>query len=1192
MSGKRENGGLEAILDVTHASGAGGALVQGEIPMRDRVHDGGSDVDKYDIDRIAGKFDEMFQASGVSLDTFATRLLDRFGGVHKTPGNGKEGKKEGLSLRFDSVHAFGAGGALAQDEGSSKVPGAPRTAASSGGKSGKIDLSILLDSVHASGAGGALSREAPKRGIGAGRRKTSNGKDQQAGDGEEKGGASHSFDSIHASGAGGALANMTPLHGLVQAGRLGVGDFAYISLLADEIGRTPGSRGAFASMMMKELDDGQDDSKETSGFAALLEATRALGAGGALADPSSRRDLLQGGLSTDGIGREDGKTEKSSGGSRGKKGKARSHDAGQAQASERGSGKGGLSAFYDIRNASGALVQVPPLRGLVHYGGDGAGINDFAYVTLLAGEAWQPTGGSRGVFAKGLMKSLDDESTPLPQYGNAALLLNGGLAALYDMGHAAGGALNQFDDSLRSLVRAGGMGICAEDMARFSRIAAETWLAFSGSRTQFAEALKHRLGDVSGRKFLTTMALLCALQGAAFPWVDVAAAAGFMGPQDGNALRNGLGGGVQYVSVIGSDFFAGAPQLARVTFDGATRIPGGGIQGVQVQADRVTLAGGAILSGDQRMLLDAILAADNAVRRGGALVAPSGTVGSLTGNLTGPNARLVPQVGPDVVPVWDVAHAGVVVIHNVGAITGEGGIVTADARAVAGGDGTGQPAPVADADAPVEITTIAGGGLHADASNDGGNLRIGSITGTGFGQGGPGANAGAANAGGVNADPPAPTATDTILPSDAPQGNVKAGSITGAGFGANRAETKAPAPAAPAASIPMDGPGGSVNAGAITLAGMTPAGPVADITPGLLGAFLDDVHADGVPPSAARVVAEVNADGTILTAKAVGSSPSTRTAVPSTKTVASNDSWAGMMQFFAVNTAGTGNRVVELYDPALAPNDGTVNRSADMSIRTARRGGEDAKAAGHARATGPVGTGSDVAGQSDLAFGGTALAADVGGASMQNGGRSVSVGIGGTLLTMDVDVIRVDNAAANAAREQMHREFAMGGLAGELIAHVMTASGKAEYKIETDIADITPRTEVRYQRLFTQGYGMKGGGAEIVKAETATQTIWTFPTGVTFSKDVSLDDGWYVKPSMGLSVIPSVGNADARSVARFMGIDRKVSADAEAVDAMSYQGILGLELGHENLKVGVNYFLTKSDHTMSHAAQISFTYDF
>ncbi|MDR1857591.1 MAG: autotransporter outer membrane beta-barrel domain-containing protein [Desulfovibrio sp.] len=396
------------------------------------------------------------------------------------------------------------------------------------------------------------------------------------------------------------------------------------------------------------------------------------------------------------------------------------------------------------------------------------------------------------------------------------------------------------------------------------------------------------------------------------------------------------------------------------------------------------------------------------------------------------------------------------------------------------------------------------------------------------------------------------------------------------------------------------------------------------LSPGLQAVLDDMALGNGNSPFLKKVLTNIATKNPDLAAKTIESAArlATLAAAPQTAMLAATAATTGPMQRLTVgpttsNSAVMVQRVngaVNRSDGPIRHADGTVDRASDRTIGT-----------GVALWVTPIYQSQEGWGMKSGNFktgwnadlGGVALGGDVSfdsrfrvGATMQIGGgyakgsgdlasteNSVSfwglgayAGVSGdqTLLAMDINYTRV----SNSLKQQLPGEMSEGALTADVLTHAISVGLRGEYKFETSVADIVGHTGIRYLRLMTDGYNVKGSDGDVLKAEGNAQSIWSFPTGVTFSKNVALQNGWYLKPSAGMSIIPSVGDLSAKTTVRFTGTNRSADLDAETADGMAYQGTLGAEVGNEFLKVGLNYFLTVSNRTASHAGQLNIRYEF
>lgn len=180
----------------------------------------------------------------------------------------------------------------------------------------------------------------------------------------------------------------------------------------------------------------------------------------------------------------------------------------------------------------------------------------------------------------------------------------------------------------------------------------------------------------------------------------------------------------------------------------------------------------------------------------------------------------------------------------------------------------------------------------------------------------------------------------------------------------------------------------------------------------------------------------------------------------------------------------------------------------------------------------------------------------------------------------------------NDLEQDMDGRMGMGDLEADVQATAISAGLRAEYKLETSVLDIIPHIGVRYMSLNTWGYDVDTNGGTVLEGDGFHQDIWTFPIGVTFSKDIALDSGWFFKPSVDFSVIPAAGDIKAKQDVAFTGLPGTYEVETQMMDYLTWQGGVGLEMGNDNLSFGVNYTLQAGQHTTGHGVFGSFRYEF
>ncbi len=180
----------------------------------------------------------------------------------------------------------------------------------------------------------------------------------------------------------------------------------------------------------------------------------------------------------------------------------------------------------------------------------------------------------------------------------------------------------------------------------------------------------------------------------------------------------------------------------------------------------------------------------------------------------------------------------------------------------------------------------------------------------------------------------------------------------------------------------------------------------------------------------------------------------------------------------------------------------------------------------------------------------------------------------------------------NDLKQDLDSGMGMGDLEADVQATAISAGLRAEYLLQTSAMDIIPHIGVRYMSLNTWGYDVEANGGNVLEGDGFHQDIWTFPVGVTFTKDFTLDSGWSFKPSIDFSVIPAAGDIKAKQDVRFTGAPVGAELETQMMDYLTWQGGVGLELANDNMSIGVNYTLQAGQHTTGHGVFGSFRYEF
>ena len=184
------------------------------------------------------------------------------------------------------------------------------------------------------------------------------------------------------------------------------------------------------------------------------------------------------------------------------------------------------------------------------------------------------------------------------------------------------------------------------------------------------------------------------------------------------------------------------------------------------------------------------------------------------------------------------------------------------------------------------------------------------------------------------------------------------------------------------------------------------------------------------------------------------------------------------------------------------------------------------------------------------------------------------------------------SANKNEVKQDLPTTMQLGQLRGDVDTGVLTAGLRGEYRFETDWADVTPHVGVRYYNLRTDGFTSRIDDHDVFRVGRDTQEIWTFPIGVSFSRDFETSSGWKVKPRADLSVVPAAGDLKAKTKVRVPGVAASDTIKARMMDSVSFDGTLGLEVQKDNISFGLDYGIRASEHKAGHGVNVSFTYKF
>ena len=180
----------------------------------------------------------------------------------------------------------------------------------------------------------------------------------------------------------------------------------------------------------------------------------------------------------------------------------------------------------------------------------------------------------------------------------------------------------------------------------------------------------------------------------------------------------------------------------------------------------------------------------------------------------------------------------------------------------------------------------------------------------------------------------------------------------------------------------------------------------------------------------------------------------------------------------------------------------------------------------------------------------------------------------------------------NSVDQDLDHRMQMSDLEADIQASAISAGLRFEYKLETQYLDLIPHVGVRYMSINTWGYDVDSSDGTILEGDGFQQNIWTFPVGITFSKEIEMNNDWYFKPAVDFTVIPAAGDIKAKEDVLFTGMQRSYELETQMMDYFTWQGGLGLEFGNDNMSVGVNYTLQAGQNSTGHGVFGMFRYEF
>ncbi|WP_308620364.1 autotransporter outer membrane beta-barrel domain-containing protein [uncultured Desulfovibrio sp.] len=182
-------------------------------------------------------------------------------------------------------------------------------------------------------------------------------------------------------------------------------------------------------------------------------------------------------------------------------------------------------------------------------------------------------------------------------------------------------------------------------------------------------------------------------------------------------------------------------------------------------------------------------------------------------------------------------------------------------------------------------------------------------------------------------------------------------------------------------------------------------------------------------------------------------------------------------------------------------------------------------------------------------------------------------------------------SAYNSLKQGLPEGMEMRPLKSDVTSWALSSGLRADYRIPTPWLDVTPHAGVRYLYLQTNGYDVKSNGT-VLEGDPMRQNIWTFPVGVSLSREFGLPHGWRCRPVLDFAVIPAAGDMDAKGDVRFTGTGIDSDLETQIMDHVTWRGAFGMEFTGGDLALGLAYSFQGGMKTTAHGVTASFSYQF
>ncbi|KMV69406.1 hypothetical protein AI28_20840 [bacteria symbiont BFo1 of Frankliniella occidentalis] len=152
---------------------------------------------------------------------------------------------------------------------------------------------------------------------------------------------------------------------------------------------------------------------------------------------------------------------------------------------------------------------------------------------------------------------------------------------------------------------------------------------------------------------------------------------------------------------------------------------------------------------------------------------------------------------------------------------------------------------------------------------------------------------------------------------------------------------------------------------------------------------------------------------------------------------------------------------------------------------------------------------------------------------------------------------------------------------------------KVNYLWQSGLADVEPHAGVRYTLLKSEGFKTHNELGNLFDTASGSQSIWSFPLGVSLSKAFTTTAGYQIKPTIDLTWTGNSGDVTAKSRSWMPGEEGSSSTTHSTItDHSVFSGNVGIELSHQQLGYSLNYQLNESSHTSDNIIQAGVKFSF